>query len=183
MIAEMVSRRYSKALFDAAASPEQLQSQLAALLPLAELFEHDVHLRRLLLAPHLSHDERQAVLDKLCEAVGCDDQVLRFLLVLTDKKRLMYLPEIAQAFKRRVVEALGLDDAHVTTAAPLDDATRAVIKQRLEKYYDKKMTMVEEVDPSLLGGGVIVVNHRMADFSVRTRLNKLRDELLGIHLP
>lgn len=182
MIAEEVALRYSQAIFDLGGSPEQLTARLAALETVVNTLEAHRPLRKLLLAPHLTYDEQLTVLQKMAEHVHGDAQVVHFLNLLLRKRRLQYLGEIVEAFKKRVKQALGVVDAHVVTAVPLNNTTRTQLRSRLEAIYAKKLTFVEAVDPKIIGGAILVVDRRMIDFSVITRLAKFRDQLLAISL-
>jgi F-type H+-transporting ATPase subunit delta len=51
----------------------------------------------------------------------------------------------------------------------------------LEKALSKKVRIVRSVEPEILGGLVVRVGDRIADKSIRSMLNRLRDQLLGAY--
>jgi F-type H+-transporting ATPase subunit delta len=182
MIADELASRYSKALFGLGGSAEQLSARLAALEAMVNYFEGHGGFRQLLLAPHLPFEAQQQILKKIAELCQGDIEVVNFLKVLHRKGRLKSLPAIIESYSRKVKQFLGVVEALIITASPLDAATRAKLLSRLEVFYDKKLTVVESVDPRIIAGPILVVDRRMVDLSVKTRLAKLRDQLLAIQL-
>lgn len=68
--------------------------------------------------------------------------------------------------------------ATVSTAAPLDEASRARLRSALAGRYGT-VKLNELVDPSLVGGVRIVIGDEVIDGSVAARLAELRQQLAG----
>lgn len=182
MIAEGVAIRYSKALAALNASAEQLAGRLAALEAFVQIFESSAPLRKLLLAPQLTREEKYPILNTLGAAVHADAETVRFLEFLLKHQRLRYLPQIVRAYKSNVRAFLGIVDADVMTAVPLDQATEERLRSRLEQIYGKIVKLTEIINNQMIGGAIVVIGRKMVDLSIRTRLARLRDQLLAIHL-
>ena len=69
--------------------------------------------------------------------------------------------------------------ARVRSAAPLSDAQRAALRERLGRRLGKTVLLDTAVDPSLLGGFVAEVGSRLLDMSLRGQLRRLRERLAG----
>jgi F-type H+-transporting ATPase subunit delta len=107
------------------------------------------------------------------------------VLVLARRKRLGLLPDLLSWFDQLADRAQGVRRFTVTTAAPLTDEQRARLRQRLAAggaavgaaASGPEVQLSEELDPSLLGGLVVRQGDIIQDYSVRARLEALRDRL------
>jgi F-type H+-transporting ATPase subunit delta len=63
--------------------------------------------------------------------------------------------------------------AHVASATPLDDRTRAAIEDGLVRRYGRGRAVTFDVDPRLIGGTRVSIGSDVYDGSVRARLNAL----------
>jgi F-type H+-transporting ATPase subunit delta len=97
---------------------------------------------------------------------------------LLNKKRLFELRTIVEEFQGLVEDHRGILRARVTSAVPLADRELDGLVAALEKGMAKKIRVVSNVDPGILGGLVVRVGDRIADQSVRAQLNRLREQLL-----
>lgn len=69
----------------------------------------------------------------------------------------------------------GVVEASVTTARPLTDELRAVVKQYIEQHETAPHIILNEsIDPTLLGGIVVETPSSRLDASVATTLKKLK---------
>ena len=107
------------------------------------------------------------------------------VLVLARRQRLGLLPDLLSWFDQLADRAQGVRRFTVTTAAPLTDEQRARLRQRLAGGgvaaapggRGPEVELSEEVDPSLLGGLLVRQGDIIQDYSVRARLEALRDRL------
>jgi F-type H+-transporting ATPase subunit delta len=67
----------------------------------------------------------------------------------------------------------------VTTAVALDTAQRQAVTQKLGQMTQKEVLLETRVDPSILGGLVVRINHLVLDGSLQGQLARLRQELVG----
>ena len=71
-----------------------------------------------------------------------------------------------------------VDEVQVTTAVELSSAQRKKLSDALEKKFGASMKINEVVDPTILGGIRVVMGSKEIDASVKTKLDKLRQQLL-----
>jgi F-type H+-transporting ATPase subunit delta len=132
----------------------------------------DAELRLTLESPRVSAERKNQVLDQVLGGrVAPATQNL--LKVMGRRARLGLLPDVAMWFDELADRALGYT---VTTAAPLTDAQRQELQQRLGTDGGKAV-LTERTDPALLGGLVVQHEDIIRDYSIRTRLQSLRDRL------
>jgi F-type H+-transporting ATPase subunit delta len=108
------------------------------------------------------------------------------VLVLARRQRLGLLPDVLSWFDQLADRAQGVRRVTVTTAQPLTDEQRARLRQRLAGGVlparvapgdAPQVQLAEEVDPALIGGLVVRQGDIIQDYSVRARLEALRDRL------
>jgi F-type H+-transporting ATPase subunit delta len=164
-----VARPYAKALFDLASAAGNLPAWSAALGAAAAVVG-DTSAKRALANPALD-DSRRA------DLVGSVGKSLLGLLAEND--RLTALPEIAAQFDALKAQAENKVKVTVTSAVSVDDALAAQIKRALEHKLGRAVELTLEVDAALIGGAIIRADDMVIDGSVRARLQRLTDALVG----
>ena len=74
---------------------------------------------------------------------------------------------------------LGRVMAQVTTAVELDDDQQQAVAHKLAEITQQEVRVEIQVDPSILGGVVVRINHTVLDGSLQGQLARLRHELVG----
>jgi F-type H+-transporting ATPase subunit delta len=69
--------------------------------------------------------------------------------------------------------------AEVTTAIPLNDEETARLKKSLAVYAGREIRMTTTVDPAIVGGVVARIGDRIIDGSLRTRLARLKQNVIS----
>lgn len=178
MSAIAVGRRYARALLSLAKESGELSKVKTDMRELAQAWESSDELRTLFENPKVSSEARKAVLTALAAKMGLSSVVLRTLKLLSDRRRMRALPEIASAFAALADDTAGQLRADVSTAIPMPDAYFDELTRVLEKATGRKIALVKKVDPSLIGGVVARVGDRVFDGSIRNGLGELKDSLL-----
>lgn len=121
-------------------------------------------------------------LKQLEELASMTPELLEVLKALVERDQLDLLPRIAELYRTMTEEDDDIVGLTVTTAVPLDDELRAQIKERFEQDFGKKVFLIENVDPSIIGGIVFEARGQRRDISVKTQLRAARDTLASVHL-
>ena len=83
-----------------------------------------------------------------------------------------------EEYERRYDEHQGLLLGSVTTAVPLSDEQRIQLEKNVAKTMDYQSVELKQiVDSSIIGGAIVEANHRVIDGSIRTQLEKMRNQL------
>jgi F-type H+-transporting ATPase subunit delta len=178
MIAAHVSRRYARALLDIGTSEGNLDALVADMEKIAETFESSRDLRAALLNPQVAHAAKKAVLADVCAQLSVDKTARNVTLLLSDRRRIALLPEIAQLLREMNDARKGLLRAEVTTAVELSDAFYQKLLATLEKLSKKRVVLDKKHDPALIGGVVLRIGDLVLDSSLKTRLDGLKHALL-----
>jgi F-type H+-transporting ATPase subunit delta len=178
-----VARPYAKALFDLANAEQKLAAWSDALGAAAAVVS-EPSAKVALANPGLDDRQRADLVGSVVAAFP-GGQLLstpegkNLLQLLAENDRLTALPEIAAQFDALKTEAEHKAKVTVTSATPIDGELAGEIKKSLEKKLGRVVELTLAVDASLIGGAVIQADDMVIDGSVRTRLQKLTDALVG----
>lgn len=175
-MSEAVARRYADALFEVAQEHGWLDELEKDLDTCAALFGEHEQLQMLFSHPRFSSsDKKQVLAAVLGEAVK--KQTMNLLKLLIDRDRFDLLDEIREEYVRFANEARGIEDAVVTTAAPLDEKEIQTLAQELGEKLEKKLRLQTKVNPELIGGLHVKIGTRVYDGSIRGKLSRFVSQL------
>ncbi|MFO8057962.1 MAG: ATP synthase F1 subunit delta [bacterium] len=177
MIKGSLARRYARALMSIGREQgvyERVGEELSAL---ADVAGKDEDLKTVITAPVIGKDARDKVITALAGHMGLHELTTRFLQLLNQKGRLVFLEKIAEAYHEILDEGEGRVQAEVTSAAALSAEDEAKLKQALSEVTGKQVILSVSVDDSLIGGVVTRVAGKLLDGSVRTQLRAIEEEL------
>jgi len=169
----MVARRYALALYEEAESAGRAEAVTAGVEAVRESLAGSRELERLFASPAVPAERKEAVLERLFEG-RVDPLLVRLMRMLVRKGREAELPSVVRAYAALRDERLGLTEAHVRTALPLDPGDAAALTAALERTTGRKVRLRIEVEPELLGGLVVRVGDTVYDGSARHQLEQLR---------
>jgi F-type H+-transporting ATPase subunit delta len=177
MITGSVARRYAKALLLIGIDDGNLERMGREVRTLAGTMKTSQELAQTLANPVFPRSEREKVLRALLDRIGATPAVINFTRLLLDRERVNILPDIARSLDSMIDERAGRVAARVTSATPLDEQQQKRLMKTLESLSGKKVDMAVEHDPSLLGGVVAKVGDVVYDGSLRTQLERIRQDL------
>lgn len=173
-----LARRYAKAVFAIASERGQVEELGRELATLAETFRAP-EVARLAEGGALGREPRRRLAEAVAAAAGAGALARQFLGVLAENNRLGVLVPAAREYERLSDRAFGRVRARVRSAAALAPDTLAAIDEAFSKRTGKSVIAEVEVEPELLGGIVVEVQGRIYDGSLRTRVERLRQTLVG----
>ncbi len=165
--------RYSKALFEMEGPKEE---RLGVLQGLLDAWKKNPEILTVLISPKISLKDKADLLDKATDD-GKDKILHSFFNLLLVSNRCKSIPAIIIDYRKQVMQSLGVVEATIRTAVPLDPSEKEKLQKKLEATYKKKIMMKELIDPRVIGGAILSVGNNVIDFSVRGRLETLRKEL------
>lgn len=174
--ASQYARALAEVIFEAHLNPKEAQQQLG---DFAAAWRESRELRDFLVDPSFAVEQKVALLDKLNAKLGMAQPVRNFVAVLIRNGRIGGVDEVVTEFGREVNRRLGIQEAKVTSARPLDDDERRELEAEIAKLTGNKVEAQFAVDKSLIGGVVVQAGSTVYDGSVRGRLDRLRQELAG----
>ena len=166
--------RYATALFELAREQNAIDTVKVNLDRFDALVAEIADLARLLRSPVLSADEQGRALSGVLDKVGIDGLAANFLKLVATNRRLFAALDMVKAYRALVAKHKGEVTAEVTVAEKPSEAHLAAIKDALRAVTKKDVQVDVKVDPAIIGGLVVKLGSRMADSSLRTKLNAIK---------
>lgn len=179
MTGDILAQRYAQALFDLGKEQGLCEVELyyTVLFQIEELLIMSNELTYFLYAPIFTINEKQDVLLKLLQLVEATQPIKNFCLLLAEKERLPLLSQIITSFKTLLDNAKSIVHGQLITAITLDEKKQAELVITLEKQTNKKLELLFQVNPDILGGIVLHIGDKVFDASLRTQLESIRNTI------
>lgn len=174
-----VGRRYAKALLEIAVERSEADAIARQLADLSVTWAASRELRDVFESPAYSQEMRRSVVQAVCSKSGISKTLVDTLRLLSDRRRMRYVPDVADAYRTLSEEAAGRVSAEVVTATSMPESYFTELQATLEKVTQKRVVLKKREDPALIGGVIARVGDKVFDGSLRTRLDELKDELLN----
>lgn len=172
-----VPGRYASALFELAQQQDIVADVERDFASLSTMLHESEDLQRFVRSPVFSSDQQIGALDRLAKEAGFAALTGNFVKLMARNRRLFALSDAMKVFSRLAASARGEVEAEVTSAAPLTDAERESLIERLRIAVGRDVRLNAIVDPGILGGLIVKVGSRMIDSSLRTKLASLKTRM------
>ena len=177
MASSRIASRYSKSLLDLANKAGKLEEVKSDMDAVAAICSESKELQNLLKNPIVNADDKKGVLAKVFNNTQTLTQ--EFISFLVEKNREEELHQVAIGFVDSYNEMKGIAKATVVSAIPLNTDTLAQMKSYVEGLIGKAdIELINEVDPSIIGGVVIKHEDKLLDKSVSKELREIRKQLI-----
>ena len=171
--------RYARALLDVAvkerADLDQIGDELGAFV---DLFKQNPGLEKVMLNPAVPVPRKRAAMTELVARARLSPILSKLLVLLSERDRLVLLPDLLAAFRERVLDYQQVVRAEVTTATPIGPERAQAIEQGLARVTGRKVRLGTRVDASIIGGVVARIGDTIYDGSVTTQLEKMKKQLV-----
>lgn len=174
-----IARPYAKALFEQALANKTLEQWSAVLttlsgaltLPETVAFVNNPSIRK------QYHSDLLLSLFSNMSKLGIAQELKNFIDLLAEYGRLLALPEICTQFDALRKEYEKTLTVQVKCFSPMTESQQQRLKTVLSKKIQREVSLIVQVDASLLGGAVIVAGNLVIDGSVQSQLQKLASRL------
>lgn len=179
MTGDIIAKRYAQALFDLGKeqSLHEVELYYTVLSQIENLLKTSNELNYFLHAPIFTIYEKQNVLLKLLELIDATQPIKNFCLLLAEKERLPLLTQIINSFKVLLDNARNIVHGQLITAITLDEKKQSELLISLEKQTNRKLELLFQVNPDILGGIVLHIGDKVFDASLRTQLECIRNTI------
>lgn len=169
--------RYAKAILETAVSSGNAAKVNNDMKVIVDTVSGNAELSDFLASPIIASDLKMNALSEVFANVESESKSL--FRLLQENKRFEILLPIAEQFNAQFDEMNGVEIAKVTTAIPMDSALEAQVLAKIATISDKKITLQNIVDPSIIGGFILRIGDKQYNASVANRLQELRREFLN----
>jgi F-type H+-transporting ATPase subunit delta len=167
--------RYAKAILEIAQSKGVAEAVSVDMNSIASTISGNVELSTFIQNPTLKVEVKE---NALMEVFANTNSVTKSLFhLLFENKRFEILEAVAVEYSKLFDIMNGVEVAQVTTAIAMDAALEAKVLAKIATLSDKKITIENNVDPSIIGGFILRIGDKQYNASVANRLQVLKREL------
>ena len=167
--------RYAKAILEIASSKNAANDVSNDMFLISSTIKENVELDTFIQNPTIKVEVKE---NALLEVFASTNGVTKSLFhLLFENKRFEILGAVASEYTKLFAEMNGVEVAKVTTAIPMDADLEAKVKAKIATFSDKKVTIENPVDASIIGGFILRIGDKQYNASVANRLQVLKREL------
>lgn len=166
--------QYAKALFELEEKVKKSAMVATILETIVKMMQEDPKILLYFNHPEIPESVKKSFLEKWI----FEKSVISFLLLLIKKRVMHALPAIFGKYKALLLANQNVVEVTLITAKSLSPHILDLLKKRIDRIFQKKSIMKPMIDPTIGGGAILIIEHRLMDFSVRGRLQRLKKTLL-----
>ncbi|ELI6456025.1 ATP synthase F1 subunit delta [Flavobacterium psychrophilum] len=167
--------RYAKAIIEIATSKNAANEVSNDMFLIATTINSNSELDTFIQNPTIKVEAKE---NALLEVFANTNEVTKSLFhLLFENKRFEILGAIGSEYNKLFDEINGIQVAKVTTAIAMDANLEAKVKAKIATFSDKKVTIENTVDASIIGGFILRIGDKQYNASVANRLQVLKREL------
>lgn len=181
MIVQEVARKYASALFLSAKDRSLVDAAYEQMHSLQALIKKDDSILDFLSSPEVGEEEKLQLIRRVFEG-RLDKLFIEFLVVLVEKRRAKYLPDVLEEFNRLVQAEKGINLVTAITAVPMSPDEEQRLIDRLAAKLNGKIELEKKVDPKIVGGMIVLTHEKVIDGSIRYGMELLEDQLRKVRV-
>lgn len=167
--------RYAKAILDLAISQGVANEVYNDMVLISSTVKGKEELNAFIQNPTISVNVKESALTEVFASTNGLTKGLFHLLF--ENKRFEILEDVASQYVLQSDEMNGFEVAKVTTAIPMDEALEAKVSEKIREFSNKKITIENIVDESIIGGFILRIGDKQYNASIANRLKVLKREL------
>lgn len=172
----MVEYEYAKALFELAIEEKKTELFLDSLNAVLDVMSSNQEFYKMIASPLLEMKEKLKIVHNVFRSM--DVTFIEFLCVLVKNNRFNLMEQITNEYNQMLSDYNSILKIEVISSDKLTKARlNEVTKGLEERYPDKKLKIINTVNPKILYGLQIICNGQSLDISLKNRLTKLKNSL------
>lgn len=175
---EFLDRRYALAIYEIAQSKNAVDRYIEDLKDICDVLYGNEDFYKIIVHPQISTSDKKKTFKKAFQG-KIDDELLNFLLLLIEKDRIGFLKEKVVQLEKIYLEKQNMIIAQVKSVIPLSEYQTNKLTENLEKKFNKKIILKQEIDKSIIGGLYVVVGDEVIDGSVKSQLQQIKSQVLN----
>lgn len=170
-----VASRYAKSLLELAIEQKVVEDVNKDMTLFMQINEQNPQFARVLKNPIIPHDKKKTIIQTLLKG-RVNNLTTAFVDLIVKRHRESFLYTISKEFVSQYKVYKGIQSAEIISAVQLTDAQIENFVQMIKQMSGKTQVDIKtKIDESIIGGFVLQVGDRQVDQSVRSKLNKLRN--------
>lgn len=173
LISSEIAEPYAQALMSVAQENNLTEQFGNNCRDLENLMEESAEFSDFVANPVIEPEDKKEVLRKVM-GDETNPYFTNFIMLLVDKRRIVFLKDIAAQFSALVRNINNVVLAEVTSAKELNDGQKQAIVDRVKGMTEASDVELKiNIDPELIGGVIIKVGSKIIDASVQGQLRRI----------
>lgn len=172
-----IAQRYALAMFELAQEKNTIKHWQLQLDDCVEILANQPELFRFFTSVVIDHKDKKNVLSTTLSQL-LDKEVLHFLFLLIDKRRMNLIKAIVQEYRTIANEHFNIKTGFIYSAYPLESEQIIKIQDVLSKSKSMEIQLKNLINPELLSGVKIVIDDEVTDGSLLGKMKQLKETLL-----
>jgi len=172
---EFLDRRYALALYKIAKEKGKTEEYLNELVNINEGIEKCSEIEVILEHPKISTREKKELFSKIWKG-KIEEDLLNFLIVLIEKKRIKFLKEKIEQYRIILLEDNNIEEVKICSSLELSEEQEKRLISVLEKKMGKTILLRKKIDKKLIGGCTLLYGDKFIDYSLYSRIELLNKE-------
>lgn len=178
MSKHIVANRYADALFQLGKEKNSLEQFEQDLRLVKDVFNQQKQLLDFLKHPKVESRNKKDMLKEAFASLSAE--VMNTLLLLVDRHREEFIPDMIDSFFEKANEARGIAEAKVYSVRALNEDEKKALSDVFAKEVGKATLQIENiVDKTLIGGVKLRIGNRIYDGSVSGKLQRIERQLIS----
>ncbi|MFQ5717623.1 MAG: ATP synthase F1 subunit delta, partial [Nitrospinales bacterium] len=152
MIENIIGKRYARALSATLENDSALETVLRSVKSIGEAFQVEPQLTRFFAHPGIPRENKISMVNDLCDRVKAQTEVRKLLTLLVERKKILFLNNIAEHFEEVVDQRLSQARAVVVSAYPMTGKNQERLETSQQRNTGKKVLVEMATDESLIAG-------------------------------
>lgn len=166
--------RYAKALLLESVEKNSIEETFNDMVLVEKTFANNMELKHMVDSRVIKNSIKLSSLNLIFKQLSSLSRSL--IKVLFENNRMNILDVVALKYIERYKEFKGIQSAIVTTAVPLNRELENQVLETISKLTNKKTTLINKVDRSLVGGFILRVGDIEYNSSFKNKLKNIKQE-------
>jgi F-type H+-transporting ATPase subunit delta len=173
-----VASVYARAVYELGQEKGQLDAVYRELKSFWDVCSASGPLKAVLAGAGIDPGSRKAILKDVSSALELGDVSGRLLEMLAGRNRIAIMPQLLKELEEMIQAGQGVQTGEVRSAVELSDQEVEALGSAIAKRVGGKVRLRQVVDPALLGGVMATVAGKTFDASLRSQIERFKNELI-----
>lgn len=172
----IIAGRYAEALFQVGEETNSTTKLYEELNGVVNIMKSNKDFYSILKSPLVGKDDKKSLVERIF-ANQISASLSNFLKIIIDKDRVSAIEAVEKSYKALLNKKNNIMEGIAITAIAMSDDELKKLEAKLSSKYNKNVTLVNEIDQSILGGVLVRLGNEEIDGTVKSRLVKMKDQL------
>lgn len=167
--------RYANALLSIAIDEDKVDYYRFEIKNIRTAFLSDNGIINLLSSAFIDFNDKEEIINNIYKG---NDNVLNFMKIIVRNRRANVMIKIFNEFIKKCNETLNIKDGYVYSVRKLTEEEIEKIEDGISEKLASRVELENIIDEKLIGGVKVLVEDKIFDGSIKTKIEKLKESLI-----